>query len=97
MQKWYNIRFINPFTTIHDENFRRHSSCYVTIQDENFVAFTLVTPGSLDPGMHFGLEVKWLIEYVFSKILSAVVDGNRSRRPLQGLSTILVNLNYIIQ
>ena len=24
------------------------------------VGFTIVTPGSLDPGMHFGLEVKWL-------------------------------------
>ena len=23
------------------------------------VGFTIVTPGSLDPGMHFGLEVKW--------------------------------------
>ena len=27
---------INPFTTIHDGNFRRHSSCYVTIHDGNF-------------------------------------------------------------
>ena len=25
------------------------------------VGFTIVTPGSLNPGMHFGLEVKWLI------------------------------------
>ena len=24
------------------------------------VGFTIVTPGSLDPGMHSGLEVKWL-------------------------------------
>ena len=24
------------------------------------VEFTIVTLGSLDPGMHFGLEVKWL-------------------------------------
>ena len=24
------------------------------------VGFTIGTPGSLDPGMHFGLEVKWL-------------------------------------
>ena len=24
------------------------------------VGFTIVTPGSMDPGMHFGLEVKWL-------------------------------------
>ena len=23
------------------------------------VGFTIVTPGSLDPGMHFSLEVKW--------------------------------------
>ena len=28
------------------------------------VGFTIVTPGSLDPGMHSGLEVKWLrIQY----------------------------------
>ena len=27
---------INPFTTIHDGNFRRHSSMYVTIHDGNF-------------------------------------------------------------
>ena len=27
---------LNPFTTIHDGNFRRHSSCYVTIHDGNF-------------------------------------------------------------
>ena len=27
---------INPFTTIHDRNFRRHSSSYVTIHDGNF-------------------------------------------------------------
>ena len=27
------------------------------------VGFTIVTPGSLDPGMHFGLEVKWLKYY----------------------------------
>ena len=25
------------------------------------VGFTIVIPGSLDPDMHFGLEVKWLI------------------------------------
>ena len=25
------------------------------------VGFTIVTPGSMDPGMHFGLEVKGLI------------------------------------
>ena len=25
------------------------------------VGFTIVTPGSLDPGMHLGLEVKWLV------------------------------------
>ena len=30
------IRFFNPFTTIHDGNFRRYSSCYVTIHDGNF-------------------------------------------------------------
>ena len=24
------------------------------------VGFTIATPGSLDPGMHFDLEVKWL-------------------------------------
>ena len=24
------------------------------------VGFTIVIPGSLDPDMHFGLEVKWL-------------------------------------
>ena len=24
------------------------------------VEFSIVTPGSLDPDMHFGLEVKWL-------------------------------------
>ena len=27
---------VNPFTTIHDGNFRRHSSMYVTIHDGNF-------------------------------------------------------------
>ena len=31
----FNITF-NPFTTIHDGNFRRHSSMYVTIHDGNF-------------------------------------------------------------
>ena len=30
------IFIINPFTTIHDGNFRRHSSMYVTIHDGNF-------------------------------------------------------------
>ena len=25
------------------------------------IEFTIVTPGSLDPDMHLGLEVKWLI------------------------------------
>ena len=27
------------------------------------VGFAIVTSGSLDPGMHFGLEVKWLKMY----------------------------------
>ena len=27
------------------------------------VGFTIVIPGSLDPDMHFGLEVKWLIDF----------------------------------
>ena len=27
------------------------------------VGFTIVIPGSLDPDMHFGLEVKWLRRY----------------------------------
>ena len=26
------------------------------------VGFTIVVPGSLDPDMHFGLEVKWLTQ-----------------------------------
>ena len=28
--------FFNPFTTIYDGNFRRHSSSYITIHDGNF-------------------------------------------------------------
>ena len=50
----------NPFTTIHSGNFRRH--CHVTSPyiTEISVRSTIVTPGSLDPGMHFGVEVKWL-------------------------------------
>ena len=30
------LAHFNPFTTIHDGNFRRHSSMYVTIHDGNF-------------------------------------------------------------
>ena len=30
------LNLVNPFTTIHDGNFRRHSSMYVTIHDGNF-------------------------------------------------------------
>ena len=37
-----------------------------------------------------------LIEYFFIMLLPSV-DGNRSRRPLQCLSTIIVNYNYIIK
>ena len=40
---------INPFTTIHDGNFRRLSSCYVTIHDRNcrriYYSYTRI-PGS---------------------------------------------------
>ena len=46
----------HPFTTIHDENFRRHSSCYVTIHEGNsrriYYSYTRI-PGSwhaLRPG-----------------------------------------------
>ena len=30
------MHLLNPFTNIHDENFRRHTSMYVTIHDGNF-------------------------------------------------------------
>ena len=30
------------------------------------VGITIVTPGSLDPGMHFGLEVEWLKKLTLS-------------------------------
>ena len=32
----HRVVSLTPFTTIHDGNFRRHSSCYVTIHDGNF-------------------------------------------------------------
>ena len=33
------------------------------------VGFTIVTTGSLDPCMHFGLEVKWLIHIPLERII----------------------------
>ena len=41
------------------------------------VGFAIVTPGSLDPGMHFGLEVKWLIKK--SVLLPVVGDSGPSK------------------
>ena len=38
------------------------------------VGFTLVTPGSLDPDMHFGLEVKWLTIFTNTDNRSKVCD-----------------------
>ena len=32
------------------------------------LTFTIVTPGSLDHGMHFGLEVKWLSDFIFLNV-----------------------------
>ena len=36
LTKTFMMILINPFTTIHDRNFRRHSSMYVIIHDGNF-------------------------------------------------------------
>ena len=72
---WFTSQWVNPSTTIHDGNFRRHWSCYVTIHDGN--GFTIVTPVSLDPGMHFGLEVKWLSIFPKSGILLMLSDKGR--------------------
>ena len=33
------------------------------------VGFTIVIPGSLDPDMHFGLEVKWLRDKAYPDYL----------------------------
>ena len=43
------------------------------------VGFTIVKPGSLDPGMYFDLEVKWL---TFPKIGSMFFFFNVLFRPL---------------
>ena len=59
----HELSVVNPFTTIHDGNFRRHSSCYITIHDGNFRRiYYSYKPESLYPDMHFGLKVKWLNE-----------------------------------
>ena len=56
-------------------------SCYVTIQVmvEISVKFAIITPGSLDPGMHFSLEVKWLNEteverYIIDKFSMSMIS-----------------------
>ena len=41
----------------------------------------MVTPGSLDPGMQFGLEVKWLTsarysQLTISHVLSIIIDDD---------------------
>ena len=38
------------------------------------VGFTTVTPGSPDPDMHFGLEVKWLNEEGQQILTSAMAE-----------------------
>ena len=57
--------FINLFTTIHDGNFRRHSSMNVTIKWHKFSSniyyiYVFFVISYLDPGTHPGLEVKGL-------------------------------------
>ena len=34
------------------------------------VRFIIVIPGSLDPGMHFSLEVKWLMLRTYNLLLN---------------------------
>ena len=55
---------------------------YVTIyMTEISVGFTIVTPGSMDPGMHFGLKVKGLtFTYAYcGNVLVCIVLIFRSR------------------
>ena len=48
----------SSYVTIHDGNFRCHSSSYVAIHDANFAL--IYYSYTRNPGMHFGLKVKWL-------------------------------------
>ena len=39
------------------------------------VGFTIVTPGSMDPAMYFGLEVKWLRVVAMARDITCYMHG----------------------